>query len=85
MLRHAVFGALLRLLAGEGLADVILRTPDERFDDLPDYPFAPHYVEVRTRRIEPVRMHYVDAGPVGRAGRRCFCTVNPRGRTCTGG
>ena len=42
---------------------MILRTPDERFENLPDYPFAPHYVEVRTRRIEPVRMHYVDAGP----------------------
>ena len=24
----------------------ILRTPDGRFVDLPDYPFAPHYVEV---------------------------------------
>ena len=23
-----------------------LRTPDERFADLPDYPFAPHYVDV---------------------------------------
>ena len=23
-----------------------LRTPDERFADLPDYPFAPHYVEI---------------------------------------
>ena len=24
----------------------VLRTPDERFDGLPGYPFAPHYVEV---------------------------------------
>ena len=24
----------------------LLRTPDERFADLPDFPFAPHYVEV---------------------------------------
>ena len=23
-----------------------LRTPDDRFADLPDYPFAPHYVDV---------------------------------------
>ena len=23
-----------------------LRTPDDRFADLPDFPFAPHYVEV---------------------------------------
>ncbi len=35
-----------------------LRTPDERFLSLPDYPFAPHYVE-----IDGLRMHYVDEGP----------------------
>jgi haloalkane dehalogenase len=36
----------------------ILRTPDERFADLPDFPFAPHYVEV-----DGLRMHYLDEGP----------------------
>src|SRR3989440_3259646 len=36
----------------------ILRTPAERFVNLPDYPFAPHYVEV-----DGVRIHYVDEGP----------------------
>lgn len=36
----------------------ILRTPDERFENLPDYPFAAHYVE-----IDGMRMHYVDEGP----------------------
>lgn len=35
----------------------ILRTPDERFANLPDYPFAPHYIEVGGLRI-----HYVDEG-----------------------
>src|SRR4051812_3130447 len=35
----------------------ILRTPDERFRDLPDYPFAPRYVDVAG-----LRMHYVDEG-----------------------
>jgi haloalkane dehalogenase len=35
-----------------------LRTPDERFQNLPGYPFAPHYVEVGG-----LRMHYVDEGP----------------------
>lgn len=35
-----------------------LRTPDARFENLPDYPFAPHYVE-----IAGLRMHYVDEGP----------------------
>lgn len=36
----------------------ILRTPDDRFQNLPDYPFAPHYVEV-----DGLRWHYVDEGP----------------------
>ncbi len=37
----------------------VLHTPESRFAGLPDYPFAPNYVEV-----EPgVRMHYVDEGP----------------------
>jgi haloalkane dehalogenase len=33
------------------------RTPDERFDDLPGYPFAPRYVEQ-----DGLRVHYVDEG-----------------------
>ncbi len=33
------------------------RTPDERFDDLPGYAFAPHYVEQ-----DGLRMHYLDEG-----------------------
>ncbi len=36
----------------------ILRTPDDRFDRLPDYPFAPHYTEV-----DGLRLHHVDEGP----------------------
>jgi haloalkane dehalogenase len=36
----------------------ILRTPDERFDNLPGYDFAPHYTEV-----DGIRLHYVDEGP----------------------
>ncbi len=35
----------------------ILRTPDERFANLPDYPFEPNYVEVNGLRV-----HYVDEG-----------------------
>ena len=34
-----------------------VRTPNECFDDLVDYPFAPNYVE-----IDGMRMHYVDEG-----------------------
>lgn len=36
----------------------VLRTPDERFANLPDYPFAPHYCDV-----DGLRIHYVDEGP----------------------
>ena len=35
----------------------IIRTPDERFTSLPDFPFGPHYVE-----IGGLRVHYVDEG-----------------------
>jgi haloalkane dehalogenase len=38
-----------------------LRTPDERFADLPGYQFDPHYAEVTADGIT-VRMHYVDEG-----------------------
>ncbi|MCB8927176.1 MAG: haloalkane dehalogenase [Ardenticatenaceae bacterium] len=42
----------------------IVRTPDERFDNLPDYPFAPNYVE-----INGLRLHTVDEG----AGETILC------------
>ena len=41
---------------------VVVRTPDERFADLPGYPWAPRYVEIDDD-IGTMRMHYVDAGP----------------------
>jgi haloalkane dehalogenase len=39
----------------------VLRTPEERFVDLPDYPFAPHWTEL----ADGLRMHHVDEGPSG--------------------
>jgi haloalkane dehalogenase len=36
----------------------ILRTPDERFSNLPGYSFEPHYVQIGN-----IRIHYVDEGP----------------------
>jgi haloalkane dehalogenase len=36
----------------------ILRTPDERFNNLPNFDFAPQYVD-----IAGLRIHYVDEGP----------------------
>ncbi|MBI3354105.1 MAG: haloalkane dehalogenase [Nitrospirae bacterium] len=35
----------------------LIRTPDERFHNLPDFPFVPHYIE-----INGLRVHYVDEG-----------------------
>ena len=34
-----------------------MRTPDERFADLPGFPWAPHYLEWRG-----LRAHYLDEG-----------------------
>lgn len=35
----------------------VIRTPDERFQNLPGFPFQPHYVE-----INGLRVHYIDEG-----------------------
>jgi haloalkane dehalogenase len=40
----------------------LLRTPDARFLGLPDYPFAPHYLQVPFEG-QQLRMHYLDEGP----------------------
>jgi haloalkane dehalogenase len=39
-----------------------LRTPDDRFTGLPDFPFAPHYVQ-DLPGSGTLRMHYLDEGP----------------------
>jgi len=39
-----------------------LRTPDERFADLPGYPFAPHYLD-DLEGCAGLRIHYLDEGP----------------------
>ncbi len=41
----------------------VLRTPDARFADLEDYPFAAHYGEVATGDDSMLRVHYLDEGP----------------------
>jgi haloalkane dehalogenase len=40
-----------------GPKDGVLRTPYERFENLPGFDFAPHYME-----IDGLRIHYVDEG-----------------------
>jgi haloalkane dehalogenase len=41
----------------------ILRTPDDRFVDLPDFPWEPQYVEVPSGDGEQLRIAFVEAGP----------------------
>jgi len=43
----------------------ILRTPDDRFTDLPDFPFAPHHTEVPDGEGGSLRMHFLDEGDPG--------------------
>ena len=40
---------------------MLLRTPDERFASLPDFPFEPHDVEL----ADGIRVHHLDEGPEG--------------------
>ncbi|MHA1255671.1 MAG: haloalkane dehalogenase [Promethearchaeota archaeon] len=35
----------------------LLQTPEERFKDLPDFPFKPHFIEV-----DGINIHYIDEG-----------------------
>jgi len=36
----------------------LLRTPDERFENLPGFPFEPNYF-----KVDKIRIHYIDEGP----------------------
>ena len=40
----------------------IIRTPESRFDNLPDYPFSPNYID-NLPSYGGIHIHYVDAGP----------------------
>jgi haloalkane dehalogenase len=41
----------------------ILRTPDDRFERLPEWPYEARYVEVPSGDGSRLRIHYVDEGP----------------------
>lgn len=55
----------------------VLRTPDERFANLPGYDFQPNYEE-----INGLRMHYLDEGNAQLRRSYC-CTANLPGVICT--
>ncbi len=48
-----------------------VRTPDDRFDNLPGYSFTPHYFD-DLPGYEGLRVHYIDEGP-GDASRVFLC------------
>ncbi len=50
-----------RQLKGNRMPDV-LRSPDDCFSNLPDFPFVPHYTDALPG-FEGLRVHYVDEGP----------------------
>jgi len=41
----------------------ILRTPEDRFENLPGYPFWPHYTTIEDPDLDSLRMHHVEEGP----------------------
>lgn len=45
----------------DSLRDDALRTPDERFDGLPGYPWAPHYLS-DLPSLDGLRLHFLDEG-----------------------
>jgi haloalkane dehalogenase len=51
------------LVSQEAVDPEVMRTPDDCFVDLPDYPFQPHYCEVGGESGPKLRMHYLDEGP----------------------
>jgi tRNA(adenine34) deaminase len=58
-------------LQAQPLRDDALRTPQERFAQLPDYPWAPHYLS-DLPALAGLRLHYLDEGPPA-AARTWLC------------
>lgn len=60
----AALGAVATALSGcteDKIPANVLRTPEDRFANLADYNFAPHYLDV-PGDTGPLRMHYIDEG-----------------------
>ena len=53
------------------LREDALRTPEARFENLPDYPWQPHYLS-ELPALQGLRMHYLDEGPAD-AGLTYLC------------
>jgi len=53
---------MVHILTGGVTMAKALRTPDERFVNLPDFPYDPVYID-DLKGFEGLRLHYVDEGP----------------------
>ena len=64
--RRYVFIGLLFLIvtwaAAFSAENTVLRTPDDRFAELPGFGFEPHYFSVHSEKFGPLRMHFIDEG-----------------------
>ena len=58
MVGSLLFSSIAADISAKEVAPDILRTPDERFANLKDYPFAPNYLQIGDYRV-----HYLDEGP----------------------
>ena len=63
---QAFFAAKRKQSRQESTMDGVLRTPDERFDKLPGFAFAPHYIG-DLKGYAGMRIHYLDEGPADAA------------------
>lgn len=41
----------------------VLRTPDECFENIPDFPYQPKYSEIQDSQLGTLRLAYIDEGP----------------------
>jgi hypothetical protein len=41
----------------------VLRTPDDRFENLSGFSYRPRYLEIQDDDLGPLRIHYLDEGP----------------------
>jgi haloalkane dehalogenase len=60
---HHSIPSLLGLVSTHPQYGDILRTPKERFTNLPGYPFASNYIDVDGSDGSSLYMHYIDEGP----------------------
>ena len=59
-----------------------LPTPDDRFAELPGFPYSPNYAD-DLPGYEGLRAHYIDVGSRNDVGHFCACTVSRTGAIFT--